>query len=294
MTKLWGNHTIKVGGTYRHNRDFLLQTQDQGGPRGIFRFNAGEHGDRPANTGAAQSNINNAIRRVPARSAEQRAAATWRSSTSRARRTRQVFTFIHDKWQVSPKMTVDLGLRHEYYTPLVGIQTQGGLSNYDPATNTLRVSGYGDIADNLGVKSNWRNFNPRLGLSYRFNDRTVLRAGYGMSTAPFADNTYAFNFPVKQNNQFTAANAFVPPTGVSMAAGFPAPVVADIPTNGIIDVGRDSRLRNARLRRDPDGSEGRADPLVERRVPARAAAATSRPKSPTSATMARTSSSAST
>ena len=40
VTKLWGNHTIKFGGTYRHNKDFLLQTQDQGGPRGVFRFNA--------------------------------------------------------------------------------------------------------------------------------------------------------------------------------------------------------------------------------------------------------------
>ena len=63
-----------------------------------------------------------------------------------------MFTFIHDKWQVSPKMTIDLGLRHEYYTPLVGIQAQGGLSNYDPETNTLRVSGYGGIAENLGVE----------------------------------------------------------------------------------------------------------------------------------------------
>ena len=33
------------------------------------------------------------------------------------------------------------------------------------------------------------------------------------STIPFGDNTYAFNFPVKQNNQFTAANAFIPPAG---------------------------------------------------------------------------------
>ena len=64
-----------------------------------------------------------------------------------------------------------------------------------------------------------------------------MRAGYGVSTAPFGDNTYAYNFPVKQNNQFNAANAFVPPAGVSMAAGFPAPVVANIPSDGIIDVG---------------------------------------------------------
>ncbi len=141
-------------------------------------------------------------------------------------------------------MTIDLGLRHEYYTPLRGIQAQGGLSNYDPVTNSLLVSGYGDISDAVNVKSNWRNFNPRTGVSYRPSDKTVIRAGYGVSTAPFADNSYAYNFPVKQNNVFNAANAFVPPAGMSMAVGFPAPAVANIPQNGVIDVGSDARLRN--------------------------------------------------
>ena len=74
-------------------------------------------------------------------------------------------------------------------------------------------------------------------ISYRLNDKTVIRAGYGETIIPFPDNSYAFNFPVKQNNQFTAANAFIPPPGITMAAGFPAPVVAQIPSNGRIDAG---------------------------------------------------------
>jgi hypothetical protein len=106
------------------------------------------------------------------------------------------------------------------------------------------VAGYGSIDERLNIKSNFRNFNPRLGVSYRPTDKMVLRAGYGVSTAPFPDNSYAFNFPVKQNNQFNAPNAFVPPTGLSMAAGFPAPIVADIPQNGIIDAGANPLLRN--------------------------------------------------
>ncbi len=59
-----------------------------------------------------------------------------------------------------------------------------------------------------------------------------MRAGYGASTLPFPDNRYAFNFPVKQNNAGSAANAFQP--AGSMAAGFPAPVFVDIPDNGVI------------------------------------------------------------
>src|SRR5262249_412105 len=104
------------------------------------------------------------------------------------------FFFIHDKWQVTPKLTVDLGLGHEYYTPLIGLVDKGGLSNYNPADNTLRVAGYGDIPQDVGVKGTWRNFAPRLGIAYRIDDKTVIRAGFGTSIIPFPDNSYAFNF----------------------------------------------------------------------------------------------------
>ncbi len=78
-----------------------------------------------------------------------------------------------------------------------------------------------------------KNFAPRTGVSYRVTETSVVRAGYGVSTIPFPDNSYAFNFPVKQNNDFNAPNTFAP-APVRMADGFPAPILADIPTNGVI------------------------------------------------------------
>ena len=79
-----------------------------------------------------------------------------------------------------------------------------------------------------------------------------------------------------------------------MAAGFPAPVVADIPANGIIDAGADPRLRNAAYFYFPtDLKEGLLhswNVAYQREL----RLATSPAKSPTSATTARTSSSAST
>jgi Carboxypeptidase regulatory-like domain len=231
LTKLWGNHTIKVGGDIRHNRDFLLQTQEQGGPRGRFTFNAAQTGS--PTSAASQSGLANAF----AAFLLDRPSAVGRDLAVIAQpgtKHTAMFTFIHDKWQLSPKITVDIGLRHEYYTPLVGIEGKGGLSNYDPVTNTLRVSGYGDIPDDVGVEGTWRNFDPRLGISYRMNEKTVLRAGFGSGTMPFPDNSYAFNFPVKQNNQFTGSNTFVGPN-VNMATGFPAPIQTEIPANGIIE-----------------------------------------------------------
>ena len=58
----------------------------------------------------------------------------------------------------------------------------------------------GRTESNLGVKNKFTNFAPRTGVSWRLDEKTVVRAGYGASTIPFPDNRYAFNFPVKQNN----------------------------------------------------------------------------------------------
>ncbi len=229
VTKIAGNHTVKFGGNLRHNRDFLLQVQDRLGPRGGFEFN-GARTAIPTDTAAVNGFANafaSFLLDVPSR--------VGRDLTVIDPGTRHwaVFSFIHDKWQATPRMTIDLGLRHEYYTPLVGLESTGGLANYDPATNSILVSGYGDIPPNLGVKKYFRNFVPRTGLSYRITETSVVRAGYGISTIPFPDNSYAFNFPVKQNNDFNAPNTFAP-TAVRMADGFPAPILADIPANGII------------------------------------------------------------
>jgi hypothetical protein len=229
MTKLWGNHTVKFGGDWRHNKDMLLQTQDNGGPRGQFTFGGAQTGspaDSLANSGLANAFASFLLDR-PGAVARDLAVIAEPGTKHWA-----LFSFVHDKWQVSQKVTVDLGLRWEYYDPFVGIEGQGSLSNYDPSINALRVSGYGDNPDKLWVKRDLDNLAPRLGITYRFDDRSVIRAGYGASTTPFPDNRYAFNFPVKQNNAFSAPNTFS--TAGSMAAGFPAPIVASVPADGII------------------------------------------------------------
>lgn len=230
LTKIWGNHSVKFGHEIRHNRDLLLQIQDQGGVRGQFSFNGGRTAI-PSDT-AAQNGIANAF-----------AAFLLDVPSGYSRDIKVIdnpgtkhfafFTFAQDTWQATSKLTLNLGIRHEYYTPLVGLVDKGGLSNYLPTNNTAIVAGYGDIDQAVGVKGTWRNFVARVGAAYRITDKTVVRAGYGGSVIPFPDNSYAFNFPVKQTEQFTAPNPFAP-VG-AMGNGFAPPVLFPIPSNGIID-----------------------------------------------------------
>jgi hypothetical protein len=229
VTKLAGNHTIKFGGDLRYNRDFLLQVQDNGGPRGVFRFR-GSTTAIPSDS-RAQNGFANALAAFLL-DAPQSLGRDLITDVDPGTRHWAVFSYIHDKWQATPNVTIDLGLRHEYYTPLVGLTGRGGLSNYDPTNNTIRVSGYSEVPENLGVESYWLNLNPRTGVSWRLDDRTVVRAGYGASTIPWPDNSYAFNFPVKQNNQINPPNSFA--TAGSMAAGLPPPNFADIPDTGVV------------------------------------------------------------
>ncbi len=230
LTKIKGNHTVKVGANWRHNKDKLLQTQDNQGPRGGFTFSGAQTGstaDTAANAGLANAFASFLLDR-PSGMARDLKVLDDVGSQHWA-----FYTFIHDKWQASSKLTVDLGLRWEYYDPIVGLAGKGSLSNYDPATNSLLVSGYGNIADDFGIKKDYNNFNPRVGASYRIDDKTVVRGGFGASTTPFPDNRYAFNYPVKQNNSYSPLNWYS--AAGAMAAGFPTPTYLAIPDNGIVD-----------------------------------------------------------
>jgi hypothetical protein len=236
-TKTKGNHTIKWGIDYRRLRDDLLQTQTVN-PRGLFNFDTAQTSLNPGPGGTAPktglvNNMASFLLDQPSNGGRDIAAYF------PALRANQFFAFGQDKWQVSSKLTLDLGVRWEFYPPATP-RFPGGFSNYNPTNNTLELAGIGNVPMNLGLQTYYRYFAPRIGIAYRINNDTVIRTGFGVSYTPFPDNTYAYNFPVKQNNQYTtgASNYAPAVTGngqfFSMATGFPAPQLATIPSNGII------------------------------------------------------------
>ena len=231
-TRVVGNHTIKWGADIRRVRDDLLQDQTFS-PRGAFTFN-----DLQTSTTGAKTNIANFMGSFLLDQPSQ----TGRDLNTFFPAYRQwwFFAFAGDKWQATPKLTVDYGLRWEFYPPATP-KVDGGFSNYNPTNNTLVLAGLGNNPSNLGMETQYKYFAPRTGLSYRASDATVIRMGFGMSYIPFTDNTYAYNYPIRANNSYQPAGSTFTPAvlsdGVTVAtfqAGFPAPVPVVIPSNGII------------------------------------------------------------
>jgi hypothetical protein len=234
-TKILGNHTVKFGVDLRRIRDALLQEQTFS-PRGVYTFNDAQ---TALNTGGGSTvtslgnNFASFLLDVPGQAG--RDLATFFPNY----RAWQFFSFVQDKWLVTPKLSADIGLRWEFYPPATPV-AKGGFSNYNPADNTLHVSGYGSNPDNLGIATHYKYFAPRIGLAYRLKESTVFRAGFGISYTPFPDNSYAYNFPVRANNEFDPlVGTFDPallPSGqmATFQNGFPNLIQPVVPANGVI------------------------------------------------------------
>jgi hypothetical protein len=90
--------------------------------------------------------------------------------------------FFRDRWNVNAKLTLDLGLRWEYY-PIMH-RADRGLERVDLDTLEVIIGGRGGNPDDVGLTASKDNFAPRLGVVYRMNDETVIRSGYGVTYNP--------------------------------------------------------------------------------------------------------------
>jgi hypothetical protein len=195
VTKMKGRHDLRAG--YFVNFMFLDHWQPEtGNPRGRFTFN----GNTTALRGGQSSNfynqyasfllglVGNVNKSVQN---ELMTAREWQHAV-----------FFRDRWNVSPKLTLDLGLRWEYYPIMTRADGRGldrlDLSNPDPLRRLdVLLAGRGNNSQTSGMKASLDNFAPRVGAVYRLNDKTVFRTGYGLTynATPWAravrgDNDY--------------------------------------------------------------------------------------------------------
>jgi hypothetical protein len=196
------NHAFKMGGQYRY---MAINSDEIGQPRGCYEF--------PADWTALAADPSGVF--VPGTGSGFASFLLGYSLAGELRTNKGFFyhrqkdfsAYFQDDWKVSSKLTVNLGLRYEYYTRYEEKNDQ--IASYDPATQSMVTTGpieqaYGvneaavQAYENAGVvfKSasevgfpsglftpDRNNLAPRIGFAYALDrsGKTILRGGYGIS-----------------------------------------------------------------------------------------------------------------
>jgi hypothetical protein len=139
--------------------------------------------------------------------------------------------YIRDNWQLSRKLSLNLGLRVEYF-PIMD-RGEFGIERYNSDTNKVLIGGRGNNPRNSGTDAGVM-FAPRIGLAYRANEKTVFRAGFGITNDPYPlSRPLRAPFPAVIIDEYRQLNSFV--AAGSLAAGIPTVRFPDLST-GVLDI----------------------------------------------------------
>ena len=245
FTKIYGKHNFKMGIEYQHVKFSTLQPAWS---RGQFDYN-GSYTDIPNNngstTGIAQFVLppapNNA--NIPASVGIPYSGGSDQVYASNINKTydeKNYFaTYFQDDWKVSPKLTINLGLRWDYFGPIQ--ESNGAQANFVPSgppdnqpEYLIPSSGKSDkslpgnlsssfvalaaqdgikivVTDKYGkglVQTQKTNFAPRVGFAYQVNNKLVTRGGFGMFYNSFENQGYGPN--IGENYPFVYNFDYVP------------------------------------------------------------------------------------
>ena len=133
------------------------------------------------------------------------------------------FFYLQDDLKLTPKLTVNAGLRYELVTPQ--FVSGNHLANFNPSNDTLVQANDGSLYSRALVRTPKLDFAPRLGLAYQLDPKTVIRTAYGLSFDQFnregGENLLAYNGPYIVNSAVTQVAPFA-----AASAGTPQPLCA--------------------------------------------------------------------
>ena len=160
VSSIHGGHFVKFGGEFRMIR---IAT------------------DRLGGTTYSYTNLNAFLANTPSTIqflGDESAPSVFNNGATGPRHLRENFfvAYAQDEFRASPKLTLNYGVRYDYYTPMKeenNLQVKFNIDTgvIDPNTTPL-------------YKSTSTNFQPRVGLTYAATDKTVLKAGFGMFVGP--------------------------------------------------------------------------------------------------------------
>lgn len=203
-----GRHTIAMGAEMRWSQFNILQVP---APNGRFTF-TGQFTQNPSD-GTGGNALADELLGIPTNS-------TITTVFKLHNRQYTPSAFIQDDYKASSKLTLNLGVRYDYFSPIV--EKNNRQSNFDYATGQLIVAGVNGASRSL-VAPDHLNFVPRVGFAYNLFRETVISSAYGMffsgqeirTAAPLQ---LAYNAPFYYQSDFTS-DGITPQLTVS--GGFP-------------------------------------------------------------------------
>ncbi len=154
--------------------------------------------------------------------------------------------FLQDDYRVSQNLTLNLGLRYEYGTPIT--EKYNRLANFNPSTGERFFATDGSLADRALVEPDRNDISPRFGLAWTARPGLVVRGGYGIfynhTNRQGREGLLGMNNPfVKDLERFqddsTAASELI-----TLSSGPPPDFLENASPSEQINRGNDPLLRN--------------------------------------------------
>jgi Carboxypeptidase regulatory-like domain/TonB dependent receptor len=205
-----GKHSFKFGADYRRQRLNVLQPPS---PTGQFTFNqvlTNSNGAAGAPTGLATLTGNAFASFLLGQ--VQNFTIDLQPEILRPR-AQFLELFAQDDFRLSSRLTLNLGVRYTLNFPSTEADNRSAVFNLD--TRQLDYAGQNGVSE-PSRQLHKNNFGPRVGLAYRYDDKTVFRTGYGVVfieqagiTTPFTTPFFPFVQTVTQRSLDNRNAAFV-------------------------------------------------------------------------------------
>lgn len=224
FTWIHGKHTVQFGGEGRREEFTIYQPA---APRGELGFDP-VFTDNPAAPGSGGSGMASFLLGLP----------DWGdiNNLHNVDYLRKILaTYLEDTYRVTPRVTLNLGLRYEFFgtvkekynaqgtfnflTGSVIIPTDAVTQNHQPSTLTPLLASIIPVSPTGSrglIKPDYNNFGPRAGLAVKLTNKLVLRTGYGIfyggeENGPYSNPSQGFNPP------FFVTQSFNTPCGAAAA-----------------------------------------------------------------------------
>ena len=240
FTIISGNHSFKFGGEYRPEEFTIFQPA---APRGTLTFGT-QFTDNPADQGSGGSGLATLLTGQPAGGSI--------NNLNNVDYNRHVYSlFLQDDWRATPRLTINAGLRYEFFSPIR--ERDNAQANFNPITGLLDIPHNSNVsltptlattlpvnhtASDQLIQSDHNNVGPRLGLAYQITKKLVFRSAVGVfyngdENGPYSNPSPGFNPPYFNTQSFVTncgqsddTLCYVP--GLQqLSNGFPASALTD-------------------------------------------------------------------